>query len=487
VRASGGGTGGARQGAIGTDDPVVAGRYQIEASLGRGGMGEVFLAFDLHLRRQVALKKPRPGTPADGRELPRFIKEARAAAVLSHPNVVAVHDIVVQDGTPYIVMELVPGEPLSATLASRRPLPVDRAVGIARAIASALAYAHTVGVVHRDIKPGNVMLTATGGVKVLDFGIARYLASVTPTDTRVPLGTPEYLAPEQIRGDVVDGRSDVYALGCVLYEMLAGRPPFTGEPVAVAYRHLEGEPSPPSELNALVPHAVDAVVMRCLAKPPDERYPTAGDVEAELRRLDDGVEPSAAPTVAPVVPAVTQDLGGPPTSLLPEIAAERGASPPGPHPARRARRQGRAGLASAVVVALAALVAAAVLGWNQLQSHAAAPPVTRTPPSPTIVLHEPAAVEARGACDGFLRFRAVLSWVPMDPGTADGYSIYRDDGAGGVLSLVAHVGGGSVHGYVDRGLGSSTTYRYLVRATAGSRLGPRSPVVTAETPLLCIS
>ncbi len=484
VHASGGTNTGADGGAVGTDDPVVAGRYQIEASLGRGGMGEVFLAFDLHLRRQVALKKPKAGTPLDERSLARFGREARAAAVLSHPNVVAVHDILTEDGTPYIVMELVPGEPLSAELARHRPFEVERALGIGRAMAGALAYAHSMGIVHLDVKPANVMLAAGGGVKVLDFGIARSLAAATPTDTHVPFGTPEYLAPEQIRGEAVDGRSDVYALGCVLYEMLTGRPPFTGDPVAVVYRHLEERPAPPSALNPSVSMAVDALVMRCLAKDPSHRYRSAGELEADLGRVA-GEPASGAPRTGSVAPAaVTQDLGGPPTSVIPSAPIER----TGPQHRPPRRRGRRLGMSLVVLVVLATLSAAGFVGWNQVRGHAAPPRRSASPhPSPTIVLHPVAAIQAEGACDGFLRFRAVLSWIAMDPATADGYAIYRDDGAGGPLRLVARVRGGHADGYVDRELGSATTYRYMVRATAGAKLGPRSAVVSADTPLLCMS
>ena len=483
VQPSGGTNAGADGGAVGTDDPVVAGRYQIEASLGRGGMGEVFLAFDLHLRRQVALKKPKPGTPLDARSLARFGREARAAAVLSHPNVVAVYDIVTEDGTPYIVMELVPGEPLSAELARHRPFDLDRALATGRAIAGALAYAHSMGIVHRDVKPANVMVAGAGGVKVLDFGIARSLAAATPTDTRVPFGTPEYLAPEQIRGEAVDGRSDVYALGCVLYEMLAGRPPFTGDPVAVVYRHLEEEPAPPSALNPSVPTTVDAVVMRCLAKDPSQRYRSAGELEAELGRLAGPAPEPGTPRTPTDTAAVTQDLNGPPTSVIPSIPVDRA----GPEH-RPPRRRSRLGMSLVAIVILATLSAAAVVGWNQVRGHATPPRRSPTPhPSPTIVLHPVAAMQAEGACDGFLRFRAVLSWIAMDPATADGYAIYRDDGAGGRLRLVARVPGGQADGYIDRELGSATTYRYMVRATAGPKLGPRSAVVSADTPLLCMS
>ena len=475
-------------------DPLVAGRYRIEASLGRGGMGEVFLAFDQHLRRQVALKKPRTAGPLDARELARFDREARAAAVLSHPNIVAVHDIVSEDGTPYIVMELVHGEPLSSRLAGGTRMPVDGALSVAEAVCDALAYAHRVGVVHRDVKPGNIMLTATGGVKVLDFGIARYLAAATPTDTRVPFGTPEYLSPEQIRGETVDGRADLYALGCVLYEMLTGRPPFAGDPVAVVYRHLEEIPPPPSARAPDVPEALDAIVTACLSKDPDQRPRSASELEAALRRVR-GFEPRDAnaaatfPVVAQTVPLAAaratipavplRSPAGSATSVLPPVIV----SSPGAR-RRPPRRRRRSVAALVAVVVLAAL--AGTLAWARAPGRSAAPP-KHVPKAHPLILHPPTGVSAKGACDGFLRFRASLSWIPTSSPRADGYAIYRDDGRGGALRLVGRVHGRFVQGFVERGLGSSTTYRYAVRSTYGTKVGPSSPSVIGVTPLLCMA
>jgi serine/threonine protein kinase len=482
------------RGAVDADDPVIAGRYRVEASLGRGGMGEVLRAFDLHLRRQVALKRPLLATRPDPAALARFRREARAAASLAHPNVVAVHDVVLESGTPYIVMELIHGRPLSERLAGANGVPLDRALVIAIAIADALEYAHAMGVVHRDVKPANVMVTATGGVKVLDFGIARSLSSVTPTDARVPFGTPEYLSPEQIRGQPVDGRADVYALGCVLYEMLTGRPPFAGDPIAVAYRHLEERPVPPSIMRPAIPESIDAIVLRCLQKEPNDRFQRAGEVASELRRLRraaTGPLPASVVSTAPTMlaggrrgltepfdrtsPGRTRMVRDPGTAPLPSLPT-----------AERARRRRRRRVAASVVVLTLMAAAAGAIAWSQLASHAdATPPATKAPPRP-LVLYPPRAVQAEGQCDGFIRFRAMLSWTPSASDQVLGYAVYRDEGDGGAMKLVTRLQGRLTNGFVEHGLGSATTYRYVVRSTYGSKVGPPSPVALAATPLICM-
>mgnify|MGYP001190414687 FL=1 len=232
-------------------------RYELGEPLGRGGMAEVLEGRDLRLGRRVAVKILRPDLAKDPAFQSRFRREAQSAASLNHPNIVAVYDTgedILGDESasvvvPYIVMEYVDGQTLRQLLASGRRLLPERALEITAGVLAALDYSHRHGIVHRDIKPANVMLTRTGDVKVMDFGIARALAdaSATMTAASAVMGTAQYLSPEQARGEVVDARSDLYSTGCLLYELLTGRPPFTGDsPVSVAYQHVSENPLPPS-------------------------------------------------------------------------------------------------------------------------------------------------------------------------------------------------------------------------------------------------
>src|SRR5919204_903792 len=213
---------------------VLGGRYEIDSVLGHGGMAEVYLGTDRVLGRRVAIKVLEPQFARDATFVARFRREAQSAAALSHPNVVNVFDTGSDDGTHFIVMEYVAGKTLSEVIKDAPLLP-ERAVEIAEAVAAALAFAHQAGIVHRDVKPGNIMLTSSGDVKVMDFGIARATSTDSLTQTANVLGTATYFSPEQAQGQKVDARSDVYSLGCVLYEMLTGHPPFAGEtPVSIA-------------------------------------------------------------------------------------------------------------------------------------------------------------------------------------------------------------------------------------------------------------
>jgi predicted Ser/Thr protein kinase len=262
---------------------ILVGRYDIGTLLGRGGMGSVFAGFDRTLGREVAVKVLAAERVEDGVFVERFDREARAAASLSHRNVVAVFDSGAQDGTPFIVMERVSGRTLSA-LIREGPLPVARAAEIAVSVAEALGAAHVRGIVHRDVKPGNVMVAADGQVKVLDFGIARALNATSLTYTATVIGTASYLSPEQAAGAPVDARSDVYGLGCVLYEMLTGRPPFLADAAAgVVHQHLTRPPAPPAELRPEVTAGLQEVVLRCLAKEPGRRYVSAEELCGALR------------------------------------------------------------------------------------------------------------------------------------------------------------------------------------------------------------
>ncbi|MCG6497141.1 protein kinase [Kitasatospora sp. A2-31] len=290
------------------------GRYELVEILGVGGMATVYRGVDHVLGRQVAVKVLNGGLADDPRFAERFGREAQHAAMLVHPRIVMVFDSGVDQGSPYIVMELVQGRSLAAALAQQPGLPVERAVGIAAAVCEALAVAHGAGLVHRDIKPGNIMITDDGGVKVVDFGIARAGSSSNLTQAASVLGTAAYLSPEQATASELDGRTDLYAVGCVLTEMLTGVTPFTAEtPVAIAFKHVSEQPLPPSARRAGVSAALDAAVLRLLAKNPADRPADAAAARAELL--------ACVPGLAVVDP--TSELlatTGQPTRALPPVA-----------------------------------------------------------------------------------------------------------------------------------------------------------------------
>jgi eukaryotic-like serine/threonine-protein kinase len=279
------------------DQSVLGDRYRVEAKIGAGGMAEVYRGFDQVLNRTVAIKVLNPQFARDDAFVERFRREAQAAARLNHPNIVGVYDHGTDNGTQYIVMEFIEGRTLADALsAGRRPTPVQSAE-VTQHICAALAAAHAQGVIHRDIKPENVMVTRDGTVKVMDFGIARMLTGPeTAPQTSAVLGTASYLSPEQAQGQPVDARSDIYSLGTVLYEMLTGRPPFTGDsPVAIAYKHVNETPVPPSHRDPDIPPQLDAVVMRALAKNPANRYQSADEFADDLERVRRGEDVQATP------------------------------------------------------------------------------------------------------------------------------------------------------------------------------------------------
>jgi len=278
---------------------LLGGRYQLGEVIGHGGMAEVYSGTDIRLGRPVAVKVLRADLARDRSFLMRFEREAQAAAALNHPNIVSVYDTgedLVEDGlattrVPWIVMERVEGQTLRQIMASGRRLTTERALDITSGILAALDYSHRHGIVHRDIKPANVMVTPSGDVKVMDFGIARALAdaSATVTHTSAVLGTAQYLSPEQARGEIVDARSDLYSCAALLYELLTGRPPFTGDsPVSIAYQHVTEPPQPPSAFDAEVGPEIDAIVLTALAKKPVDRYASAAEMRGDVERALDG-------------------------------------------------------------------------------------------------------------------------------------------------------------------------------------------------------
>jgi len=284
-----------------TQPRLLGGRYELDGIVGRGGMAEVFRARDIRLDRVVAVKTLRDDLARDATFQARFRREAQSAASLNHPSVVAVYDtgedMSGSSHVPYIVMEYVDGRTLRDLLRDDRRLLPERALEITDGVLRALDYSHRSGIVHRDIKPGNVMLTRNGEVKVMDFGIARAVsdAQATMTQTAQVIGTAQYLSPEQARGERVDARSDLYSTGCLLYELLTGRPPFLGDsPVAIAYQHVRENPVPPSRLDPEIPPWADSIVLRAMAKDPAQRYQSAAEMRTDIQRALSGV-PVAAP------------------------------------------------------------------------------------------------------------------------------------------------------------------------------------------------
>ncbi|HET6849406.1 MAG TPA: Stk1 family PASTA domain-containing Ser/Thr kinase [Gaiellales bacterium] len=341
------------------------GRYRLERRIGTGGMADVYLAEDETLHRQVAIKILADRYTQDEGFVERFRREATAAAGLNHPNIVSIYDRGESDGTYYIAMEYIDGPTLKEEITSRAPLPEAEAVGYAQQVLQALEFAHRRGVIHRDIKPHNMMRTEDGLLKVTDFGIARAANQVDMTEVGSIVGTAQYLSPEQARGQTVGPQSDIYSLGVVLYEMLTGEVPFTGSSaVEIAMKQVNEPPVPPSRKNRLVSPAVEAIVMRALAKDPATRFRSAREMNDELERARRGLGVSQDTQQATQVigayeaAGATQVMGAAPTSVM----AGRGGTPPQQEPRRSALPW---------ILVLLLLIASAVVGYivyQQLQT-----------------------------------------------------------------------------------------------------------------------
>jgi len=329
---------------------VLSGRYELDHLIARGGMAEVYRARDRLLDRPVALKILFPELSVDRSFVERFRREAQAAANLSHPNIVPVFDWGEDGGTYFIVMEYVDGRPLSAILRTAGALHPERAAEIAADVAGALSYAHRHGVIHRDVKPGNVLITDEGTVKVTDFGIARAVnTEESLTQTGAVMGTATYFSPEQAEGLGVDARSDIYSLGVVLYEMVTGRPPFLGEtPVAVASKHVREHPPLPRQINPAIPPDLEAVIMKCMAKSPEHRYASGEELRADLLRFRQG-RGVAAPNV--VQSAATSTM-----AAVGRTQAMQQVGPPLPEEPQRSRTGLYATLLVLLLIALAVVV-----------------------------------------------------------------------------------------------------------------------------------
>ena len=338
----------------------IGGRYELGELLGRGGMAEVRKGTDVRLGRTVAIKRLRTDLASDATFQARFRREAQSAASLNNTRIVSVYDTGEETSTdgsnvaqPYIVMEYVAGRTLRDILREGRKILPERALEITSQVLEALDYSHRAGIIHRDIKPGNVMLTPAGDVKVMDFGIARAVsdASSTMTQTAAVVGTAQYLSPEQARGENVDSRSDVYSTGCLLYELLTGRPPFVGDsPVSVAYQHVREQAPPPSSHDEELTPEIDAIVMKSLAKNVGDRYPSAAAMRADIDRYLEG-----KPVQAPPVAAVAVSSFAPTDSPTQVVGAVT--DPAADEPEERRRR----GPLALLIILLVALIAAALI------------------------------------------------------------------------------------------------------------------------------
>ena len=389
---------------------ILGGRYEVGELVGRGGMAQVHVGYDTRLSRTVAIKVLRSDHATDPTFIARFRREAQSAAALNHPSIVAVYDTgeeTITDSNnresviPYIVMEYVKGQTVSQLLKNGDALPIDEAIQVVVGVLSALEYSHREGIIHRDIKPGNIMLTSEGKVKVMDFGIARAIAdsAATMTQTNSVVGTAQYLSPEQARGEVVDSRSDLYSTGCLLYELLTGQPPFRGDSaVAVAYQHVSEAPKPPKSIASDIPDSLDRVVMKALAKRREDRYQSAGEMRRELLASSRGqhvtapavsswqTEQISAPTqVAPVVPTPTT-ISGTQTATQPTVTQT------GNVPAQTAtKKKNRGYIIVGVILLLLALVGLSFALFGGKKSDE--PPATETVAVPD--LRGTTQVEAR--------------------------------------------------------------------------------------------
>jgi serine/threonine-protein kinase len=412
-------------------------------------MAEVFASRDTRLDREVAVKVLRADLARDPSFLSRFRREAQSAAGLNHPNIVAVYDTGEDtvDGiehVPYIVMEYVAGRTLRDVLAEDGRLLPRRAMEIVAEVTSALEYSHRAGIVHRDIKPGNVMLTPTGEIKVMDFGIARAAAaaSSTMTQTAQVLGTAQYLSPEQARGEHVDARSDIYSTGCLLYELLTGVPPFRGESaVAVAYQHVREDPLPPSQLDPDLPPSVDAVVLKAMAKNPANRYQDAAEMRADLERAAAGRRVEA-PSVLAQDATTTLPAASPTTVLLrPDDDDRRG---------RRTAAYIALGIAVIAVMVIAALIAKGVFSDTTKSVHA-----------PKVVGLSQAQAEQKIEGLGLKVGKVTPTPIGQDGNTLDKGLVYRQDPADGI-TVKEH---GTINIFVSTGIQTVTVPSDLVGKT----------------------
>ena len=352
-------------------------RYHTNRPLGSGGMADVYLAHDEVLNRDVALKILSRRCASDNGLVERFRSEARSAASLSHPNIVSIYDRgETEDGTYYIVMEYVPGGTLKDCILRKGPLSADTAAAVATQVAEALEEAHRNGVIHRDIKPQNILITDWGDVKVADFGIARAASSSMATETGWIMGTAHYVSPEQVVGEPVSPRSDLYSLGVVLYEMLTGELPYDAEsPIGIAMQHVEGRLRPPREVDPSIPEGINAVAVRLLAKDPKDRHSDAASLLEDLDRVKEGLKPSAATMRTLAKATLPQSTGGRTSTQKTRIEAP----PPLLHQKAKQRQKIFPWIVATAILAASVLAGTVGLSfWQNLQEWTS-PPVLEAP------------------------------------------------------------------------------------------------------------
>ncbi|MDU7407068.1 Stk1 family PASTA domain-containing Ser/Thr kinase [Varibaculum cambriense] len=388
---------------------IGGGRYEIRSLIGRGGMAEVHQAYDTLLSRVVAIKMLRIDLAKDTVFLTRFRREALASASLNHENIVQVYDtgeqvVTAPDGTevhvPYIVMELVEGHTVHQLLTDGQPVPINEAIEIMSGVLNALEYSHKRGLVHRDIKPGNVMLTNSGKIKVMDFGIARALedSGQTMTSTDAVVGTAQYLSPEQARGETVDTRSDLYSCGCMLFELLTGRAPFKGDSaVSVAYQHVAEMPPLPSSIAADISPELDRMVMKSLAKRPEDRYQDAAAMRSDMVRAAAGAAISA-PELPPLpVSTPTEGFVAPQTSYAPAQWSQVMEENPDAEDEDEAARKKKKKVIWAVVIGILVAIALIAVVWWLIASNRAQEPQQVAIPENIIGM---SAIEAQRTLEG---------------------------------------------------------------------------------------
>lgn len=366
-------------------------RFEIDSLIARGGMATVYKGTDLTLGRTVAIKVLSEELASDPSFVARFRLEAQAAASLAHPNIVAVYDTGSDGDIHYIVMEYLEGRTLHQILSEDGPLPPEQAAAIGAEVAHALAEAHEKGIVHRDVKPGNIMIGRTGMAKVMDFGIAKAATAGALTQVGSILGTVAYLSPEQARGDKVDGRSDIYSLGALLYQMVTGKLPLRGDTYVEMVQKLNSEdPSPPSSLNPAVPASLDAVVMKAMSKDPDDRYQTGTELAEDLIAVSRGApaeETAAYAAVAAAAPDPTMVAPAARTHRYEPTRVIAAAPPPGPVRRPPASNTGKTLVGIAVIVALLAI---AFVMFNSMRTTTTNDPT----PTPSLTTQEPAPAPA---------------------------------------------------------------------------------------------
>ncbi|GAA1249685.1 Stk1 family PASTA domain-containing Ser/Thr kinase [Pseudonocardia aurantiaca] len=364
-----------------TTPRLLSERYELGEVLGYGGMSEVHRGLDTRLGRDVAVKVLRADLARDPQFQMRFRREAQNAAALNHPAIVAVYDtgeVQSEFGPlPYIVMEYVDGQTLREIVKTTGPMTQRRVIEVMADVCAALDFSHRHSIIHRDVKPANIMINRAGAVKVMDFGIARALGEgQNVTQTAAVIGTAQYLSPEQARGEAVDARSDVYAAGCVLFELLTGEPPFTGDtPVAVAYQHVREEPRRPSELNPSIPASLDAVVLKALSKNPLNRYQSAAEMRSDLVRVRSGQAP-LAPVVMSEDERTAMLAASPATGATRRINGGRHTQPPPPadYDDYYDDEGPRRGPARTIGIVAAVVVALGLIGFVAYQVFSGPPP-----------------------------------------------------------------------------------------------------------------